>query len=71
MARRPYLSACFSHSTPWSSGSLVACFTHPFRHLVLGDPLVRWAPTDLDLDSGLLLAQDFYRLPRLKGLGLT
>jgi len=39
--------------------------------LVPGDPLVRWAPTDLDLDSGLLLAQGCYRLPRLKGVGLT
>jgi len=23
-----YLSACFTHSIPWSSGSLAACFAH-------------------------------------------
>jgi len=51
---------------------LTGCLLRPpIRHLVPGDPLVRWAPTDLDLDSGLLLAQGCYRLPHLKGVGLA
>jgi len=41
------------------------------RYLISGDPLVRGAPSHLDLDSRLLLAQGCYRLPRLKSAGPT
>jgi len=51
---------------------LAGCMLRPpIRHLVPGDPLVRYAPTDLALDSGLLLVQGCFRLPRLKGVCLT
>jgi len=39
--------------------------------LVAWDPFVRGAPVDLNFDSGFLLAEDRYRLPRLDGVGLA
>jgi len=63
MDRRPYLSACFSHSTPWSSGPLAASLAHPSATSFPGIALCA-GPQRIDLDRRLPLAQGCYRLPQ-------
>jgi len=52
---------------PVVPGSLVANLAHP----VSWDSFVRRAPVELDLDDRFSSAQGCYRLPRLKGVGLS
>jgi len=52
----------------WFTGGALGPLVHDF---IPGDPLVCWAPTDLDFNSRLPLAQGCYRLPRLEGVGLA
>ena len=64
--RRPALATRL-RGRPFTSGQ----FGPLVCDLVPGNPFVSRAPVDLDLDSGLLLAQDRYRLSCLDGVGLA